>query len=611
MNEDVLVYDIESKTQGKPDPMKDKMILFGCYSYKTNKFYTLSNKEDIQKIINGHKFLIGFNNYDYDNVILKREGFSLDYKIIIDLMAIIKKRASIIKIEKGLLSDLLVRHSLDFITKTLGLVSEEDGKMKFDYTLMNKLSWTAEERKTIRDYTIRDIEVTKKLYEWLDDYFSVFKHFIDNIDVEKKAYLTSSTAKLTYKIICKALKWTEEYNIDVIENEDDEKIGGGYVSYPAGEFFDNKNGPIFYKDFRSLYPHIMAMCNIHSRNIGNDDYGWKGGGVWKVEGIYNSKELGELATFIKTMYHQRLEFKRMKDKREYVVKILLNSMYGITDKEYYKLVFDKIAAGDCTRIGRQWIKYTRKKFHEAGYKVIYSDTDSTMVQDTFNDRERFEKVEKEIVDYIKSTVPFPQDTFSMGLEDEIKYFYFFKGKVDKEEDEEMDELDKIYKPKQLLKKNYIYVNTKDKITIKNLGLRKKSNSELSRKIFNEQIVPQAIKGNIKFSKTWMLQTIKDELRKDIMLGAIRKDVGSLDEYSKSLTGLQAQISKKYGSGIYFMLPNIKNIGVGKGCSYCTIEEYKENKLCVEDLNLDYYMSELSYFVREVPQRDVFSFEVKV
>ena len=38
MVEGVLVLDIETQTFGKPDANKDKLKIFGCYSYKTNKY---------------------------------------------------------------------------------------------------------------------------------------------------------------------------------------------------------------------------------------------------------------------------------------------------------------------------------------------------------------------------------------------------------------------------------------------------------------------------------------------------------------------------------------------------------------------------------------------
>src|SRR3972149_260363 len=205
MNNDILVMDIETQTFGKPDPSKDKLKLFGCYSYKTNKTYLLTDKEQVQKVINTHKFLVGFNLKEYDNPILQREGFDLQYKIIIDLYQIFKSRAGEMKIKEGMLKDLLMQYSLDYITKTLGIVNEEEGKMQIDYNLFKKDSWTKEEIQIISDYTKRDIEVTKKLYEWVEKYFESFKAFLTDEDVRKKTYLTDKTAVFTYKVMCKEL----------------------------------------------------------------------------------------------------------------------------------------------------------------------------------------------------------------------------------------------------------------------------------------------------------------------------------------------------------------------------------------------------------------------
>jgi DNA polymerase elongation subunit (family B) len=194
-------------------------------------------------------------------------------------------------------------------------------------------------------------------------------------------------------------------------------------------------------------------------------------------------------------------------------------------------------------------------------------------------------------------MPFPQDTFDIAFEAELKHLFFFKG-GGKEEDDEMDEDDFINKHKGFMKKNYVYVTVKDKVEIKNLGVRKKSNSPLSRKIFWEYLVPQIKEGKIKFGKTYLKQLINDLLKQDIMLASMRKVVGPMSEYSKSPNGLQAQISQKYGSGIHFMIPNTKDIGVGKGKSYCTIEEFKKHNLRIEDIDLENVYSELEYFTKQ-------------
>jgi len=608
-----LIYDIETKTFGRPDSSKDMLKVFGCFSYKTGKYYMLTDKQQIQKIINAHKYLVGFNNEGtqfepgYDNPILKREGINMKYKLFIDLRAVIKNRASQMMIKKGMLGDLIMEYSLDYITKLLDLVNDETGKGELDYSILKKDSWTKEEIDKIYEYTKRDIEITKKLYEWVEEYFDSFKHFLNEEDVRKKVYINASIAKFAYKAICKAMKWQENYG-DI--TGDDEKIGGGYVAYPAGEKFE---GNIYCLDFNSLYPHIMIQCNLYGRKKpGTIDERpiWTGNNTWKVEGIYYADKMNGVCKLLSDWYEDRVQFKKDKDKREYTIKIILNAIYGILNNPYYNKVYDRVAGGDCTRIGRQWIKYARKVFKKYDYEVCYTDTDSVYVIDKFNDEKKLLLVVKEIIDYIKSTVPFPQDTFDMGIDDRIKYMFFFKGQnnEDKDTDIEMDDDDFINKPKGLMKKNYLYVKTDDKVVIKNLGIKKKSNSALSKKIFWDYLVPEIKKGQILFSKVYLRNLIMELLEKDIKLASMRKEVGKFSQYeTKSPNSLPGQIARKYGSGIHFMIPNTKNIGVGKGKSFCALEEFKNNKLKVDDIDLTNVWKELDYFVKPVVVKNIFDF----
>ena len=610
ITEDTLVYDIETLTYGKPDSKKDRLKIFGCYSYIKKKPYLLTSKEEIQTITDAHKIMVGFSNVGtkivpgYDNPILIREGINMEYKIFIDLKNIIKERASQMKIKKGMLGDLLMEYKLDYIVKMLDIVDEEHGKIEIDYKKFQ--TWTPEETEEIKKYTRRDILITKKLYEWVENYFAVFKPFLNEEDVKKKRYLTCSIAKFGYKAICKAMNWNESYNT---KGDSGHKIGGGYVAYPAGERYE---GLIFCFDFDSLYPNIIAQCNLHNRQkILDTRPTWNGGDVWDVEGKYYSDKLGGIGELIIKWFNQRKELKAKGDRREYTIKIILNAaMYGLLNNAYYEKMFDRIAGGDCTRIGRQWTKFARKKFKEAGYEVIYTDTDSVYIKDPFNDKERMLKVRDDIINGIKATVPFPSDTFNMGIDDEIKYMYFFKGqsKDDKDSDKEMDTQDIENKKLGLLKKNYIYVTKDDRVVIKNLGIKKKSNSLLSRKIFQDYLVPKIKKGEIKFSKTYIRNIIIDLLEKDVNLASMRKDVGNYEQYRETSPGcISAQITKKYGSGIHFMIPNKRGVGVGKGKQYCTVEEFKAHNLNIDHIDLDNVWKELDYFLKPVITKGIFDF----
>jgi len=379
----------------------------------------------------------------------------------------------------------------------------------------------------------------------------------------------------------------------------------------------NDKSPYFYANdiltHNSLYPHITVQCNLFGRKkLGSleDRKVWNGNNKWKVEGIYYGDILSPICELFRKWYQDRLEYKKQGDKREYSLKIILNTgSYGILNTPYYPKVFDKIAGRDCPSIGRQWVIYARKCFRENGVKVIYSDTDSIVLQlKEGQTKEDMLKIKDKIIEDIKQTVPFPQETFNMELENEIKYIYFFKrrDKV-KEIDEDMDEDDFINKSLGLMKKNYIFVTKDDRVVIKNLGIRKKSTSKLTRKLFWRYLVPKIKNGEIKFSKVFLKNKIMELLKEDFTMVGLRKSVGRLDEYKKSPTGLQAQISKKYGSGIHFLIPNLKNIGVGIGKKYCTLEEFKENNLKIDDIDLTNIWKELDYFLKPQIEKNIFEF----
>jgi hypothetical protein len=493
-NNDVLIYDIETETFGaRPNAKVDKLKIFGFYSYKINKYCLIpfTDKEAIQKVINNHKFIVGFNNEKYDDPILEREGISLEYKRIIDLRKIIKMRAGSMVTKKGMLGNVLMKYSLDYITRFLGLVDDKSAKGEMDYNILKKNKWTPEEVKEIKEYTIRDLEITKKLYEWVSNYFDAFKDFVPKKDVEGKYYLTDSMAKFGYKADCHALGLEPIYNFDFVQTPEDERISGGYCSYPAGEKFSAKkiikdDGTIDYEDiiiqldFSSLYPHLSMMANLNARN--KDRTGWHGGKMFEVEGYYDDTKMSGLGLLLRKWYYLRLMYKRkgiledgtvfkykdidkykgkksyyipaddgvydlklsvidddtikfMKnlvengvDRREYTIKILLNLQYGILNQQYYQLVYDSVAGGDCTRLGRQCIRYARKVFREAGYILINSDTDSWYFVDVFNDKKKYLALKNKVIADIKSSMPFPQITFDADIDAIIKHIFFFKGK---------------------------------------------------------------------------------------------------------------------------------------------------------------------------------------
>ena len=616
---DSLVYDIECATIGeKVDPAFDMFRFFGAYSYLYDKFYFSSNLKELQTLINKHKFVVGFNSIKYDAPILERFGISFNGKRHIDLREIIEKRKQSMQVNGKLLHLILGRSSLDEITRTLGLVDDKDGKIKdFDYNILKKDVFTDDEITYIKEYTLRDIDVTKKLYEYVEEYFAPFKFYIEPKQVAKKIYLTCSIASFAYKALCHETGIEEEYTAQTDEEKKargqrtDDTFSGGYVGYPKGEKFI---GDIYCLDFNSLYPHCYMMTNIFDRVDKDHPNAWHGGNLFKVEGYYNADKLGKVSGMAHKYYNQRVEYKKLKDSREYSLKIILNTIYGLLGSILFKNVYDRIGASDVTAIGRDMAKFARRMFRQAGYIIIYTDTDSVYLLDPFKDKARMLKVRDFIIAKIKESVPFPMDTFDMGIDDEIDCMWFFysdKNAKDKDSDDWLDEEDLQNKELGLMKKNYIYVTKDGKIILKNLGVKKRSNSPLSKLIYEKYVCAELKKNfNCKFKQIQIKEWIHEELIKDLSLVSVRIPVKSFGYY-KNETQMQAQISLKYGDGVHFLVPiNIRTIykngivepiGVGKGTLLCTVDEFKEKGLRIDHIELKKVWGELGYFVKKARQ----------
>ena len=337
----VLVFDIESANPYYGCPTEQhRLRLFACYSFDDQKSYMLYDPQEIRDIIDRHKYIVSFMgvgtnhknelipgydctvmyNSGYNDIISKGsdELYRFKGKTNIDIFTVFKKRAGSIKIKEGMLGDLLMSYSLDFISKTIRIVNKDEEKIKeFDYSLLipEVKDWTPENKQLIEEYTQRDIDITVKMYSWIEEYFESFKEYLNDEDIDKKKYLTCSIASFVYKSVCNALGFKEEYS--------DEKIQGTYkgavVFFPAGQEF---HGTIWALDFKSLYPHMLVLANLFSPV--EEGQGWHGNEMFKPVGTYNDKERGKIENFVLDVYNKRVQLKAENSPKEYSAKIFLN-----------------------------------------------------------------------------------------------------------------------------------------------------------------------------------------------------------------------------------------------------------------------------------------------
>jgi DNA polymerase-2 len=156
--------------------------------------------------------------------------------------------------------------------------------------------------------------------------------------------------------------------------------GGGLAS-PGGYVMSSMPGlyrHVLVLDFKSLYPSIIRTFKIDPLGLIEGLLepeqaipGYKGG--------LFSRDKHFLPEIITSLWQQRDEAKRNKDApRSQAIKILMNSFYGVLGSGGCPF-YDTRLASSITMRGHDIMQTTAAWIEQAGYKVIYGDTDSTFV----------------------------------------------------------------------------------------------------------------------------------------------------------------------------------------------------------------------------------------
>ncbi len=584
-NNKILVIDIEASST---NINKAVLRLVGAYSYLHDEYYYFQEKEEeaVQELINEHDVIVGFNIKRYDLPVLANHNIYTPYKIIIDLWEVmadprIDQKTHTRTGGKGrgqYMGLKLNSWSLANIAKHLEL-----GEYKtegFDYSLFTRKvnTWSSDEYKLAIEYLEQDIKVTKALFEKVNEFYYSFTEYLSDKNISRFTYISASIASLAYKIIC------HEANLEEIYDDSGERFEfeGGFVLEPRTTEYV---GDILFFDFQSLYPSIMRGFNLFSPAKEGQPY-FQSNDLFELKGKYRSDVQGVIEKTLANLFRQRKVHKKNGDKREYLIKIIINSFYGILNNPAFAQVYSKTGGPDCTYVGRQMLKYTINTFEKKGFLVLYGDTDSCAVALNGKTKEEAIQTSNEITDYLKSKMPFPHEDFKLQLDAEVEAMFFFK------------------EDGQIKKKNYIYIKkVKDgkKLVIKGLPIIKSNASKIASTVFRKHLEKQIMdKKDIKFYKGYLKQLITYELSNDISLAAQTYKIKDDGEYANE-TSLHSQIKAIYGPGVHDLIRNRKfGIGKSKNKKYCNLEEFKKN-CSVADINLKVCWNNLSPFIKEEQQ----------
>lgn len=561
-SDDVLIYDIETDSL---DTDTANLKWFGCYSYKTKEYKMLPFERinEIKALLRNHKVLVGFNNAEFDNIILMNndDDISFDYKTVIDLYKVSDLRLGMMGIKPP-------NKKLKTIVEFLKL--DEEGKGDIDYSIFQKDEWSNDEIKEIKKYLKQDVEITKKLFDWFCIQFKPLKKYFSKKDADKFVHVKTSTASLAYRTICSIAKEKPTFR-DKGEHVD---IAGGHHIINR---VDKIAGHICSVDIVSAYPHAFLMGNLLSPKKG----GWDGGDYYNLGGEYEDKEYGKKERALRMIFNERLKAKKDKDKiKNQAYKIVINSFYGAVGNSVFEKVYDPVAAGDCTSMVRTWMKKMAAVLEQNGFQVIYGFTDSVMVKIPKGlTKEHLMVVVNSYVDnVIKKSVPFPQETYGFEIDKEMKFLWV------------------------ITKNKYLWVNMDDTIGYRDT-LFDTNTPKIVMKLFNEYITPKILKEmDVNFTEFELKNQLELLLKDNVHLAGKQYSVRSVECYD-SKTSLHYQISEAYGEGKHFLIPNLARVGIGKAkgtlkrapLRYCTYDEYKEYNLTPKDIDVSKLLEHLKPF----------------
>ncbi len=254
---------------------------------------------------------------------------------------------------------------------------EEVGEQKVRYTGTISNLWKTKPELLV-EYNFKDVELCVKINK-KDNIIEFYREIARYVGCPLDKTLNSSSVVDVF-VLRKAFG---RYVLPSKGFVNAEEFEGATVFEPSKGVREN----VVVLDLKSLYP--MAMMTINASMETKDPEGE----LHSPNGIrFRKRPDGLTRTIISELLKERDEKKALRntfefgspqyvlyDMQQNVLKVIMNTYYGVSGYPRFRL-FDREIGSAATSVGRAIIEHTRRVIEQMGFKVIYGDTDSCMVQ---------------------------------------------------------------------------------------------------------------------------------------------------------------------------------------------------------------------------------------
>lgn len=348
-----------------------------------------NDRDALMRFLSNINFLVGFNNYNYDDYILAALIKNIDpYEVSKELIHNKKPNFTLNKpITLDVMQELKMGVSLKETQANRGLNIHET---PVDFNINRKL--TNEEIERTFKYCENDVLTTKELFEEREDYFS------SKFEIVLTFKLPATSVKKTRARLSADVLKCKKFNVpnDRLNIKYDKRLLINELPKDVVHFYEEikrefQNGTD-YKELESRkyeceiagVPHVFGFGGLHGAI---ENYVHEGNMMaidvssyypsLMINNNFISRASQEPGLF-KQIYDERLRLKKLKNSKQAIYKIILNSTYGAMKSEFNPL-YDPLQANNIVVNGQLILTHLIVLLQNF-CKLIQSNTDGIIIE---------------------------------------------------------------------------------------------------------------------------------------------------------------------------------------------------------------------------------------